>query len=312
MKIIVMFPLIGLSGLMMLQAQAEPFNEGPKQCLECHEAEYDVWKQSKHFSAYKAVHKKPESKAILKAADAGKSMKRNKICSVCHYTNVRKTADTPAKAKAGPSCESCHGPSSQWRVMHDDYGGDTSTTAENESPEDKAKRRSNAKSAGMIWPFMHYDIAANCMSCHGLVRDEIEPDIFEKIIAANHPANNDFEFIKYSQGSVRHRFYPPNDSVNAEPSAPELSRLFVIGQAAKLVSASAAAKRASEGAYKAFQTQRVEDAREVLARITDVDAIKALMDAPTEENGRNLADAIKDKDLSSKVGSLLPTKDAYK
>ena len=162
------------------------------------------------------------------------------------------------------------------------------------------------------YTFMHYDIAANCMSCHGLVRDEIEPDIFEKIIAANHPANNDFEFIKYSQGSVRHRFYPPNDSVNAEPSAPELSRLFVIGQAAKLVSASAAAKRAPEGAYKAFQTQRVEDAREVLARITDVDAIKALMDAPTEENGRNLADAIKDKDLSSKVGSLLPAKDAYK
>ena len=51
--------------MLLSSAQAVNFNQGAKKCQECHEQEYDVWKNTPHFTSYKSVHKSPEAKKIL-------------------------------------------------------------------------------------------------------------------------------------------------------------------------------------------------------------------------------------------------------
>ncbi len=287
--------------------QAEPFVEGPKKCEECHEAEYKVWEGTKHFESYKTLHKKDKAKEIVKAL-GGKRLKKDKVCTQCHYTMVQKDAGDEGKAKAGPSCESCHGASSEWRAVHNDYGG-SKVKAENETPEHKAKRLQAAKDAGMIWSFMRYDIAANCMECHGLANPEVSGEELSKMLEAGHPLKADFELVKYSQGEVRHRFYPPDVTKNSEMSTVELARMFVEGQAAKLVSAASAMNKSDHPKYKEAQKARFDSASKALANVPEA---KALLADPSDANARKLVEAIKDKDLSAQVGSLLPAKDSYK
>jgi hypothetical protein len=45
---------------------------------------------------------------------------------------------------------------------------------------------------------MDYDIAANCVSCHGLAREDIKPDVLAKLLAAGHSVEPDFELVRYS------------------------------------------------------------------------------------------------------------------
>ena len=289
---------------------SEPFAEGPKKCQECHEAEYDVWKETPHAKSYKKIHKTDKAKAIV-AAIGVKSMKKAKECQLCHYTLIPKEVGAKAKAKAGPSCESCHGPSSDWRAIHNDYGG-ANATAETESTEHKQLRLQTAKDAGMIWSFMHYDTAAGCMDCHGLAHPDLEADTLITMLDAGHPVKPEFELVQYSQGTVRHRFYPPDVSTNSVMSGVELARYFVTGQAAKLVSAIAALKKSDHTDYVTTQTKRAEMARKALAAVTSVPEAAALLAQPTEENARKLVDAIKDTDLSTEVGHLLPDPNSYK
>lgn len=286
---------------------AEPYVEGPKKCQECHEEEYKVWEGTKHFESYKTLHKKDKAKDIVKAL-GGKRLKKDKVCTQCHYTMVQKDAGDDGKAEAGPSCESCHGASSEWRQVHNDYGG-PKVKAENETPEHKAKRVQAAKDAGMIWSSMRYDIAANCMECHGLANPNVSGEELAKMLEAGHPLKPDFELVKYSQGKVRHRFYPPDVTKNAEMGAAELSRLFVEGQAAKLVSATQAANKSDHPKYKEAQQARIESAKKALANVAEA---KDFLADPSDANARKLVEAIKDKDLSAQVGSLLPAKDSYK
>jgi hypothetical protein len=90
----------------------------------------------------------------------------------------------------------------------------------------------------------------------------------------------------------------------------ELSRLFIVGQAAALVSATGASAKATHPKYIALQKKREQDARAALQGVADLPEVKALLSAPTHEAGRKLADALKGKDLSAKV--KLPAKSTYK
>jgi len=284
---------------------AEPYNQGPQTCLECHESEHAVWKETKHFKAFKDVHKRDKADVILEAV-GHKSMKKSEVCTACHYTIVQKDASDEGRAKAGPSCESCHGASSDWLEVHNDFGG-KGLKAKDESPEHKKQRIESAISKGMIWSFMHYDIAKNCNSCHGLGRSDINPEIMAKMLEAGHPANEKFELVKYSQGSVRHRFYPPDITNNAKMTKPELARLYIVGQAASLVSASQALSGNGGEKYKAFQTKRLNDAKNALSKVTSLPEAKALIDAPSDENAIKLSKALEGKDLSGEIGDLLPS-----
>lgn len=289
------------------KSSAEVFSQGPKVCGECHRGESEVWQGTKHFKSFKTVHKMKMAKKIAKATGQ-KSMKRNETCVQCHYTVTQKKAGGKSKPSAGPSCESCHGASSDWFPIHNDYGG-PSVKADQETPEHKAERIASATAAGMRWPSDRYGVAENCMECHGLANPNVAGDKLAIMLDMGHPTVADWELVRYSQGSVRHRFYPPDMTVNAELSVAQAAEMYVIGQAAKLVSAVGAAGRSDSAKYKEFQEARAAAAREALGK---VGAAAGLLANPTADEARALVAAIQGQDLSGEVGDMLPAKDSYK
>lgn len=293
---------------------AEPFVKGAKLCEECHEEEFKVWSKTQHFKSFRSVHRepkdasKPSPKKILKAVGGQKRMKRNKTCYLCHYTLQKKDAGAKHQVKSGTSCESCHGASSDYMDIHGDYGG-KDVKREAESADHKAKRIADSKAAGLIWPSMKYEIAENCMTCHGLANPDLKADDLAKMLGAGHPINPEFELVKYSQGSVRHRHYPPNMKTNAEMTPKEQAEFFVIGQAAALVSATSVMSKSSEAKYIEAQKTRAENAKAALAGVAEA---ADLLASPSRANALKLAAAIAGKDLTGAVGSKLPAKGDYK
>ena len=293
---------------------AEPFVKGAKLCEECHEEEFKVWSKTKHFKSFRSVHRepkdasKPSPKKILKAVGGQKRMKRNKTCYLCHYTLQKKDAGAKHQVKSGTSCESCHGASSDYMDIHGDYGG-KDVKREAESADHKVKRIADSKAAGLIWPSMKYEIAENCMTCHGLANPDLKADDLAKMLGAGHPINPEFELVKYSQGSVRHRHYPPNMKTNAEMTPKEQAEFFVIGQAAALVSATSVMSKSSEAKYIEAQKTRAENAKAALAGVPEA---ADLLASPSRANALKLAAAIAGKDLTGAVGSKLPAKGDYK
>ena len=293
---------------------AEPFVKGAKLCEECHEEEFKVWSKTKHFKSFRSVHRepkdasKPSPKKILKAVGGQKRMKRNKTCYLCHYTLQKKDAGAKHQVKSGTSCESCHGASSDYMDIHGDYGG-KDVKREAESADHKAKRIADSKAAGLIWPSMKYEIAENCMTCHGLANPDLKADDLAKMLGAGHPINPEFELVKYSQGSVRHRHYPPDMKNNAEMTPKEQAEFFVIGQAAALVSATSVMSKSSEAKYIEAQKTRAENAKAALVGVPEA---ADLLASPSRANALKLAAAIAGKDLTGAVGSKLPAKGDYK
>lgn len=288
----------------------EPFSIGAKACEECHKTEVEVWSETTHFKSFRAVHKAENARAIAEAT-GDRNMRRNPTCTTCHYTLVAKEDGTAARARLGPSCESCHGNASAWLKIHNNFGG-ADIKVENEDPAHRTERIAQASAAGMLWPAERYDIAANCMDCHGLANPALSGETLGQMLGAGHPINPDFELVKYSQGSVRHRFFRPTPNDNKEMTPVELARLFVEGQAAKLVSAAGAIAKSDNEKYVAAQQKRATDASAALSAVTSVAEAAALVADPTEANARNLVAAIADKDLTGEVGGLLPAKADYK
>ena len=277
---------------------------GPEKCEKCHKPEVSVWEGSKHAKSYKSAHKSDKAKGILKAVGE-KRMRRADLCQACHYTVIG------GKAKAGPSCESCHGEASAWFEIHNNYG--EGAKRETETAEHKADRVKKAAAAGMIWPSMTYDVAANCMSCHGLGQDALSGDNIAKMIDAGHPINPEFELVRYSQGSVKHRFYPPDVKTNADMTPAELSRFFIAGHAASIVAATNALKKSDHPKFVEAQNARIAAAKAALNAIKgSVPEAGALAGSPSEANARKLVSAIAGKDLSGAVGGMLPAKGSYK
>jgi hypothetical protein len=282
-------------------AQAEPTAVGPEKCEKCHREEFKVWEGTKHFKSFKEIHRHKDVKNIINATGE-KNIRQSAVCAVCHYTSV--TESGKSRPIAGPSCESCHGNASEWITVHNDYGG-PNVKREQESPDHKAKRIANAKAAGMIRPDMLYDVAANCMSCHGLANPKLSGEHAAAMLDNGHPLKPEYEIVEYSQGSVRHRFYPPDLTANKEMTKAEMARLFVIGQAAALVSATEAITKSKHAKYVEAQQKRISRAKEVLAKVPEASALIA---SPTADAGRALGVAIATKDLSGAVGNWLPTK----
>ena len=286
-------------------------NLGPNVCKDCHRAEHAVWAKTKHFKSFKTIHKSKKGKAILKVI-GGKSIKKSEVCTQCHYTIAPKRAGKKAKANFGPSCESCHGGASDWFDIHNVYG-DKGVKRDAETPDHKKTRLEGAQAKGMIWPHARYDVAANCFNCHGMARDSLDGEIAAKLMEAGHPLNPDFETVLYSQGSVRHRYYPPDMAKNAEMSAAELARWFVTGAAASIAQAEKAMQKTDNARYVNAQKARSAKARAAIEAVKGkVPAAAAFLGDPSEANARALVAAIAEMDLSGEVGGMLPDKGSYK
>jgi Cytochrome c554 and c-prime len=293
-------------------AAAQSYFVGPQKCAECHKAEQAIWEKTKHATSFREIHRKEKVKDIIAAAGGDSNMRRNAVCTACHFTSTKADAGAQATATAGPSCESCHGPASDWLTAHSDYGG-PAAKRETETPARKTERLKKAADAGMIGPTRHFDIAKNCLSCHGFGRPGVEPAVIAKMIDAGHPPGSEFELVRYSQGAVRHRFYPPNVNDNAVMTPAELSRLFVAGHAAALVQTAGAAGKAANPKFQDTLKKIDAAARSALDSIKgQTPEAAALLAQPTEANARKLVDAIAGKDLSTQVGAKLPAKDSYK
>lgn len=310
-------PVIPLSALLFFcclsaDAFAAGYFVGPKVCNECHENEFHVWETSKHAESFRSMQKKDLAEQVLKSVGGEMSMKRNEVCAQCHFTMIRKDARSPAQPLAGPSCEGCHGAASSWVDIHSDYG--SPKTRKTEESTAHAKQRFIASSnAGMVWPAMTFDLASNCMSCHGLTKPVISASTFNKMIEAKHPLEPEFEFVRYSQGTMRHRFYPPNIDTNAQMKPAEVARAFIIGLSAKIVSANdALVKPDISAAYKEFQKKRLQSARDAMEKIKGVSEIAQFLSDPTEKSARKLAMSIQTQDLSTQVADILPSANNYK
>lgn len=301
--------VLGLS-LRIDMAAAEPFYVGAKKCEECHRPESDVWEGMKHAKSFGEIHRKPEVRAIIQAAGGNTNMRRNEVCIQCHYTNAKADAGAQPQAVSGPSCESCHGPASDWISVHNNFGGPNAKKAD-ETPANRAKRQADASKAGMIWPQEIYEVAQNCMSCHGLSRPGVDGAAIGKMIEAGHPVKGEFEFVLYSQGTVRHRFY--NSTTNSETAPAEAARAFIAGHAAALVNVTAAKGKSSDAKFTAAQQKLEQAARKALDAVKGAAPEAAtLLSAPTDDNAQKLVAAIASKDLSAQVGGMLPAKNTYK
>ena len=276
------------------EVTAEPYVQGPGACKDCHRDEYQNWKETKHFTSYRTAHRAEDAEKINDAVGGGRSMKRNKTCTVCHYSTEQRNPEDRSRIKYGPSCESCHGASSVWQPIHFDYGG-ANVNRESETSDHKTKRIADTRAAGMVWASMNYDIAAKCMRCHGLARAEISGEAYGKMLEAGHPLNQSFDVVMFSQGLVRHW---------REARTPaKLARLYIAGQAAKLVIASEAAANLDNAQYAAVQMKRANDAKAVLQSAAQA---AVLIQSPSDANARKMMQDIGQQDLSGAVDGQIP------
>lgn len=290
---------------------ARAYFVGNKVCLECHKSEHEVWDKTKHAASFRDLHKHPKVAEILAAAGGDKNIRKNTLCTQCHYTLEQADEGSPATAKASVSCESCHGAASGWVKIHNDYGG-PDVKRETEPAAHRTERIQKSIAAGMHRPESPYELAANCLNCHSLARSTVDGATIGKMLAAGHPINAEYELVKYSQGTVRHRFYPPDMTVNAEMKPAELARFFVAGRAAMLVTATQTLGKSDSPAYKEAMQKQIASATAALSALKSVPEAAALVAAPNDDNARKLVAAIASKDVSAEVKAVLPKAEEYK
>lgn len=233
---------------------------GYETCQKCHGMEIGVWKQTPHFETYRSLHRKPEAKEIAEKMGI-RSIKRGELCVKCHYTQQESGSRT--KAISGISCESCHGAAKNWLTIHNDYGGPTATKS-SETPEHKKERIANSIKNGMRNPENVYLVARSCFNCHTVPEEKL-------VNIGGHSAGSDnFEFVAWSQGMIRHNFLRTDYASNAVSSPDRIRVMYVAGLMAELeFSLRATAKATIHGDYGVASAKRAFAVRAKLAEIQD-------------------------------------------
>jgi hypothetical protein len=147
---------------------------GPARCSDCHDHKDEAdWYQKrdgdgKGRSHQNAVNQlsEPKSEGWAKAIGLADPYDVKGTCVKCHATVVRGSADF------GTSCESCHGPGSEYLKPHQEKGGYEKSLAL--GMKDVWKKPAN-------W-------VPDCMNCHVLGENPTDP----KLVAAGHPTGANF------------------------------------------------------------------------------------------------------------------------
>lgn len=197
---------------------------GYESCQKCHASEVSVWKQTPHYSTFMTLHRSSAAQEIAGRMGV-ESFKTDSACVKCHYT-MQSDSGNSLSAISGISCESCHGAAQNWIQHHNDYGGNASR--ESESPQHRIERLRASIAGGMRNPVNVYLIAQSCYRCHTV------PD--EKLVnIGGHIAGSmDFEFVAWSQGTLRHNFVRTDGQANDASSRQRLRQMFVAGMIADL------------------------------------------------------------------------------
>lgn len=293
-------------------------------CAKCHGSEVRVWRNTPHNQTFEQLVRNPEAQAICDRMGL-RSIKRSNVCIDCHFT--LKEINGKAKPVSGISCESCHGASSDWLEVHNDYGGPTATK-ESETEEHRQLRLRLAAECGMNNTRDLYSIAMNCYSCHMVPNEELVN------VGGHKPGTMEFELVRYSQGRVRHNFLRSDGAVNAKPSQNRLRMMYVVGLIADLEFSTRAtgiatekskyginvAQRAARSAVRLNDLQgklndpfveRVLDAfRKAELRTNNSDQLGTIADE-IQQAGREFARETQGSDLEA-VDGMLPSPSEYK
>ncbi|QDT01890.1 Perchlorate reductase subunit gamma precursor [Rubripirellula lacrimiformis] len=212
---------------------------GNESCVKCHASEIQVWKNTPHAKTFDELHRRPEAKQI--ASKLGlQSIKNEGRCVACHYTQQAQPGGSP-HVMAGVSCESCHGAAKHWVDVHQDYGGEGITRL-SETPEHRMARIAKSVSAGMRNPANVYAVAQSCLRCHTTADEQLVN------VGGHSPGSLDFEFVSWSQGTIRHNFVRSDGKSNDVSDPKRIRVMFVAGMIAELESSLRATAVATEKA----------------------------------------------------------------
>lgn len=244
---------------------AEPVNPhltiGSETCVKCHANEVKVWQSTPHWRTFDELHRRPEAKEI--AAKLGvRSIKHDGRCATCHYTQQTDVATGNIHAISGVSCESCHGSAKNYLDVHHDYGGEHVTRAM-ETPQHRAARLQRSIDMGMRNPVNVFLVAQSCLRCHTTADEQL-------VNIGGHPTGSlEFEFVSWSQGTIRHNFVRTDGKSNDVSSIGRLRLMFVSGMIAELeASLRATAKATQKATYGITSAQRTARAAQRLQSVS--------------------------------------------
>ncbi|MCC2111501.1 MAG: hypothetical protein KDJ16_05665 [Hyphomicrobiales bacterium] len=140
-------------------ADDHPPYDGRKKCSSCHKSQYESWKETGHASALHSLEAGEKTAAKRMAGlDPDKDYTEDKECVGCHVTGYGAEGgydiDDPSKYLTGVTCESCHGPGSEYRLVHREAG-------ERFERKQETTPRSELADAGEEFKFVE-----RCNSCH--------------------------------------------------------------------------------------------------------------------------------------------------
>src|ERR1017187_9364025 len=104
MKPIYYLSLLVVSLSLPFGLRASPYYVGSKACQECHKSEYEVWDKTKHAASFRDLHENAKVADILAAVGGDKNIRKNTLCTQCHYTLEQADESSPATVKTGISC----------------------------------------------------------------------------------------------------------------------------------------------------------------------------------------------------------------
>lgn len=200
-------------------------NIAPQKTSTVNQNEYSIWVvQDRHSAAYRVLQN-PVSQRMGRLLGIGKPEESPK-CLICHALYVPESEKgRKFDLSDGVSCESCHGPSSNWLGDHTTKGW--------------TRQRSVAK--GMINNWDVVKRSEQCLSCH--LGDE-KRTVDHEMIAAGHP---DLVFDLESYMAAM----PPHWKIDfaAEPTM----RTWTVGQAVQLREAlQRLARRSEKGVWPEY------------------------------------------------------------
>ena len=297
---------------------------GPQLCAECHVDEHRAWQASSHSMGGKTLSRSPEAKAMAGALGI-RRIKGEERCTTCHFT-MQTSGSGRLRATSGVSCESCHGPASNWIEAHSDYGPNA-TGAHDESESHRLARLQHSQSMGMVHPGSLYELGSRCYTCHSI-------DDQELVGKAGHPTGAGFELVAWSQGEVRHNFseqpHPASSERNPASSLDRRARMYVIGRGLELEFALRSLTLARPEVWSEAR-ERVESAWRDMHAIVErlgtpaldelmhrMDSFDIASDTPTAELVSDIAELTRRTETEleqidlSPAFKLLPDEEAYR
>jgi hypothetical protein len=205
-------------------------------CARCHVNETAAWKKTPHFRTFDELGRSPEAQQISQKLGI-RSVKRSDLCINCHFTC--QNDGEKVKPIAGISCESCHGAAADWINVHNQYLS-SSGTKESQTEHQRMMRLVSSSEKGMYNTRNVYQIASNCLNCHTI------PDENLVNVGGHKATSDDFEFVRWSQGSVRHNFLRTGGTANAVAPIDQLRVMYVVGLIADLEYSTRASAKATE------------------------------------------------------------------